>query len=166
MALRKIIEVGDPCLAKVCRPVTNFDSRLADLLDDMKETLIKADGLGLAGPQVGMLRRLCIVLEIDEDGIHEDENGKLIGNFLELINPEILSMEGEVTGAEGCLSFPGKGVEITRPERVTFRAQDRTGAWYTRTVEGINARCVCHECNHLDGITIVDLAQDIVEDDE
>lgn len=166
MALRTIVLAGDSVLKKVCRPVTNFDDRLAQLLDDMKETLTKADGLGLAGPQVGILRRLCIVLEIDEDGVHEDKNGKLIGNFLELINPEILSEEGEETCYEGCLSFPGKNAEITRPTRVTFRAQDRTGAWYTRTVEGINARCVCHECNHLDGITIVDLAQDIVEDDE
>lgn len=166
MALRNIVLEGDPILKKVCRPVTNFDARLADLLDDMKETLTKADGLGLAGPQVGMLRRLCIVLEIDEDGVHEDANGKLIGNFLELVNPEILSMEGEVVGAEGCLSFPGKGVEVARPERVTFRAQDRTGKWYTRTVEGINARCVCHECNHLDGITILDLGEAYLEDDK
>lgn len=166
MALRNIVLDGDPVLKKVCRPVTNFDARLAVLLDDMKETLIKADGLGLAGPQVGILRRLCIVLEIDENGVHEDENGKLIGTFLELINPEILSMEGEETGYEGCLSFPGKSAEITRPIRVTFRAQDRSGAWYTRTVEGINARCVCHECNHLDGLTILDLAEEILEDDE
>ncbi len=165
MALRNIVLEGDSILKKVCRPVTNFDGRLAELLDDMKETLTKAQGLGLAGPQVGILRRLCIVLEIDEDGEHEDENGDLVGEFLELVNPEILSMEGEATLYEGCLSFPGKDAEITRPNRVTFRAQDRTGAWYTRTVEGINARCVCHECNHLDGITIVDLAKTIVEED-
>lgn len=166
MAIRNIVQEGDPILTKVCRPVTAFDDRLAELLDDMKETLTKADGLGLAGPQVGILRRLCIVLEIDEAQEHEDEEGNLVGNFLELINPEILSTEGESTIYEGCLSFPNKNAEITRPTKVTFRAQDRTGAWYTRTVEGINARCVCHECNHLDGITILDLAQSFLEDDE
>lgn len=157
MALRTIVLDGDPILKKVCRPVTNFDDRLAQLLDDMKETLVKADGLGLAGPQVGILRRLCVVLEIDESA--QPEDGELNGRFLELVNPEILSSEGESTMQEGCLSFPGKSAEITRPARVTFRAQDHTGQWYTRTVEGINARCVCHECNHLDGITIADLAE-------
>lgn len=166
MALRNIVLAGDPILKKVCRPVTKFDERLTELLEDMKETLSKADGLGLAGPQVGILRRLCIVLEIDENDEHENEEGKPVGTFLELVNPEILSMEGEETMYEGCLSFPGKSAEITRPTKVTFRAQDHTGTWYTHTVEGINARCVCHECNHLDGITISDLATTMVEDDE
>ncbi len=166
MALRTIVIDGDPILKKVCRPVTVFDERLATLLDDMKETLVKADGLGLAGPQVGYLRRLCIVLEIDPENMKEDEDGHPIGEFLELINPEILSAKGEETGCEGCLSFPGKSAEITRPTTVTFKAQDRTGAWYTRTVHGINARCVCHECNHLDGTTIVDLAETLTDDEE
>lgn len=166
MALRNIVLAGDPILKKVCRPVTKFDERLTELLEDMKETLAKADGLGLAGPQVGILRRLCIVLEIDENGEHEDEEGRPVGTFLELVNPEILSMEGEETMYEGCLSFPGKSAEITRPSKVTFRAQDHTGTWYTRTVEGINARCVCHECNHLDGITISDLAETLLDDGE
>lgn len=166
MAIRKIVQEGDPILKKVCRPVTKFDGRLAQLLDDMKETLRRADGVGLAGPQVGMLRRLCVVLEPDENGRYEDEDGKPVGTMLELVNPEILTQEGEETSYEGCLSFPGKNAEITRPTRVTYRAQDHTGAVYTRTVEGITARCVCHECNHLDGITILDLAKSFLEDEK
>lgn len=166
MAIRNIVLEGDPILKKVCRPVTSFDGRLAELLDDMEETLERADGLGLAAPQVGILRRLCIVLEIDEAADREKDDDKPQGKMLELINPEILSQEGSETIYEGCLSFPNKNAEITRPTKVTYRAQDRTGAWYTHTVEGINARCVCHECNHLDGITIVDLAQSYLEDDE
>ena len=132
MAIRKIVQEGDPILKKVCRPVTKFDWRLAQLLDDMKETLRRADGVGLAGPQVGMLRRLCVVLQPDEEGHYEDEDGRLVGTMLELVNPEILSQEGAEKGGEGCLSFPGKNAEITRPTRVTYRAQDHTGAWYTQ----------------------------------
>lgn len=157
MALRNIVLDGDPILRKPCRPVTSFDARLAELLDDMHETLYKADGLGLAGPQVGILRRLCVVLEIDEDA-PEQEDGSPVGEMLDLVNPEIIEREGEIVREEGCLSFPNKQASIARPARVTFRAQDRTGAWYTRTVEGINARCVCHECDHLDGVTIGDIA--------
>ena len=145
MAKRRIMTGDAECLYKVCRKVDNFDKRLAVLLDDMAETMYDAEGVGLAAPQVGILKRAVVI---------DCGNG-----LVELINPEILETSGEQGGYEGCLSFPGKSAEITRPARVTFRAQDHTGQWYTRTVEGINARCVCHECNHLDGITIADLAE-------
>ena len=118
MALRKIVEQGDDCLTKVCRPVTAFNKRLHDLLDDMTETLADANGAGLAAPQVGVLRRLCIVM--DEES----------GEYLELINPEIVAQSGEQTGLEGCLSVPGKWGIVTRPNVVKVRAQDRDGNWF------------------------------------
>lgn len=139
MAIRTIREKGDPCLAKVCRPVTEFNSRLHELLDDMKETLAEAGGVGLAAPQVGILRRVCIV---------EDEQGEII----ELINPEIIKTEGEQTGLEGCLSVPGKYGVVTRPMIVRVRAQDRFGATFEVEDEELTARCFCHEIEHLDGI--------------
>ena len=118
MALRKIVKQGEDCLTKVCRPVTEFNPHLHELLDDMGETLEDANGAGLAAPQVGVLRRVCIVLDEETDEI------------LELINPEILSAEGEQTGLEGCLSVPGKYAVVTRPNRVRVRAMDRTGTWF------------------------------------
>lgn len=139
MALRNIVVQGDDCLAKVCRPVTNFDGRLHQLLDDMIETLSDANGAGLAAPQVGVLRRVCLVM---------DELGE---NYLELINPEIIAAEGEQTGLEGCLSVPGKWGIVTRPDFVRVRAQDRNGEWFEAEGEGIVARCFCHEIEHLDG---------------
>ena len=139
MALRKIVEVGDECLAKVCRPVTAFNSRLHALLDDMTDTLIEAAGAGLAAPQVGILRRVCIVM--DEDS----------GEYLELVNPEIVFVEGEQTGLEGCLSVPGKWGIVTRPYTVRVRAQDRFGDWFEAEAAGLTARCFCHELEHLDG---------------
>ena len=139
MALRKIVEQGDECLTKVCRPVTVFNNRLHELLDDMTETLADANGAGLAAPQVGVLRRLCIVM--DEES----------GEYLELINPEIVAQSGEQTGLEGCLSVPGKWGIVTRPAKVRVRAQDRFGDWFEAEGEGLNARCFCHELEHLDG---------------
>ena len=123
MAIRKIHEVGDPCLTKVCRPVTEFNDRLHELLD---------------APQVGILRRVCIV---------EDEQGEII----ELINPEIIKTEGEQTGLEGCLSVPGKYGIVTRPMVVRVRAQDRYGTEFEVEDEELTARCFCHEIEHLDG---------------
>jgi peptide deformylase len=117
MAIRKIGERGDPILEKVCRPVTDFNARLHTLLDDMAETLAESGGVGLAAPQVGILRRVCIV---------EDSEGEII----ELINPEIVSAEGEQTGLEGCLSIPGRFGIVTRPYKVRVRAQDREGATF------------------------------------
>ena len=139
MALRKIIEVGDPCLAKVCRPVTAFNSRLHALLDDMTETLAEVGGAGLAAPQVGILRRAVIVLDEESE------------EYLELVNPEIMKAEGEQTGLEGCLSVPGKWGIVTRPAVVRVRAQDRYGDWFEAEAEGMTARCFCHELEHLDG---------------
>ena len=127
MALRKIVEVGDDCLAKVCRPVTAFNSRLHALLDDMTDTLDEAAGAGLAAPQVGILRRVCIVM---------DEGS---GEYLELVNPEIVFAEGEQTGLEGCLSVPGKWGIVTRPYTVRVRAQDRFGEWFEVEGEEITA---------------------------
>lgn len=165
MALRNIVQDGDPILKKVCRPVTKFDDRLGQLLDDMKETMWHANGLGLAGPQVGVMRRVFVCLDdrdLPEDGeIPEGWEPK----FLEFVNPQILEQEGEVTLYEGCLSFPGHNGAITRPQKVKARAQDRQGNVFTIEAEDMLARCICHENNHLDGITIMDLAQSFYEDD-
>ena len=145
MALRTIVQDGDPILKKKCRPVTNFDDRLAELLDDMIETLADAQGYGLAGPQVGVMRRV---------------------KYLEFVNPEIIMQEGEVLQYEGCLSFPGHNAAIRRPQKVTVRAFDRHGKPFTLTGEDMLARCICHETNHLDGVTIMDLAEFFYEDQE
>lgn len=139
MALRKIVEQGEDCLTKVCRPVTAFDSRLHQLLDDMAETLAAANGAGLAAPQVGVLRRVCLVLDEEAE------------EYLELINPEILSQEGRQTGLEGCLSVPGKWGMVTRPAKVRVRAQDRYGDWFEAEGTELTARAFCHEIEHLDG---------------
>jgi len=139
MALRKIVEQGEDCLNKVCRPVTEFNPRLHMLLDDLVETLSDAGGAGLAAPQVGILRRVCVVMDVDTE------------EFIELVNPEIISQSGEQTGPEGCLSVPGKWGLVTRPNYVRVRAQDRDGSWFEIEGEEIMARCFCHELEHLDG---------------
>lgn len=138
MAIRTILTQGDPVLSKVCHPVTRFDGRLADLLDDLKETLTRANGAGLAAPQVGILRRVVIVVNDNDE-------------MLELVNPEIIAREGEQNGLEGCLSVPGYWGYVKRPERVRVKAQDRTGHWFEIEGEGMTARCFCHELDHLDG---------------
>lgn len=138
MALRTILTDSDPILHKVCRPVTNFDSRLHDLLDDLKETLAQANGAGLAAPQVGILRRVVIVVDDQEQ-------------MLELVNPEIIAQEGEQEGLEGCLSVPGRWGVVKRPQKVRVRAQDRNGQFFEAEGEDIVARCFCHEVEHLDG---------------
>lgn len=153
MALRNIVTVGDNVLSKTCRPVTNFDKRLAVLLDDMIETLEEANGVGLAAPQVGVLRRVVIV-DTGEDGI------------LELVNPEIVEQSGEQTDIEGCLSVPGKYGVVTRPNVVKVRAQDRHGNWYEAEGEGLIARCFCHELDHLDGHLYTELAERILTAEE
>ena len=138
MAIRKIVVQGDSILNKKCRQVTEFNRRLHTLLDDMKDTLGEAQGVGLAAPQVGILRRAVIVA----DG--EDE-------LIELVNPELVLEEGEQTDPEGCLSVPGKWGMVTRPYHVRVRAQDRHGRWFEVEGEGLTARCFCHELEHLDG---------------
>ena len=137
MALRNIVTVGDPVLGKVCRRVLRFDEKLHTLLDDMADTLYEANGVGLAAPQVGILRRVVIVDAGEE--------------LLELINPELIHVEGEQTGLEGCLSVPGKWGIVTRPNVVRVRAQDRYGDWFEAEAEGLGARAFCHEIEHLDG---------------
>lgn len=160
MALRTIVQDGDPILKKVCRPVTKFDDKLATLLDDMQETLIKAEGLGLAGPQVGMMRRVFICLD-DRDAV-EGEPPK----FIEFVNPEILELSEEKESLyEGCLSFPGHNGAIARSKHVKARAQDRHGEWFEIEADDMLARCIQHENNHLDGVTIMDLAESFYEDD-
>lgn len=154
MALRKIREIGDPCLKKVCREVDKFDSRLHTLLDDMAETLIEANGVGLAAPQVGILRRAVIIDRGEEDG-----------GIIELINPVVTKTEGSVVDIEGCLSVPGKAGEVERPERATVRAFDRNGNPIEYTGEGLMARCICHECDHLDGILYVEKVIKFIEED-
>ena len=138
MALRKILSEEEAALHKVCKPVTSFDKKLNTLLDDMRETLIDSGGVGLAAPQVGILRRVVLVDTGDE--------------ILELINPELISTDGEQTGPEGCLSVPGKYGLVKRPYYATVRAQDRDGKWFEAEGEELIARCFCHELDHLDGI--------------
>ena len=138
MATRKIVIQGDELLTKKCRPVTEFNPRLHQLLDDMADTLEEAQGAGLAAPQVGILRRAVLVIDDDD-------------KVMELINPEIPLQEGEQTGPEGCLSVPGKFGMVTRPNHVRVRAQDRYGNWFEAEGEGLVARCFCHEIEHLDG---------------
>ena len=153
MALRKIALQGEECLTKVCRPVTEFNDRLHTLLDDMAETLEEAGGVGLAAPQVGILRRVCIVLNEDDE-------------IIELINPEIVYTEGEETALEGCLSVPGKYGEVTRPYVVRVKAQDRDGQWFEVEDEGITARCFCHEIEHLDGHLYTEHIDHFLSDEE
>ena len=154
MALRNIVEQGDPVLTKKCRPVRDFNGRLWLLLDDMNETLAKAGGAGLAAPQVGVLRRVCLVM---------DEKTE---EYYELVNPEIIEEDGEQTGLEGCLSVPGKWGIVTRPERVKVRAQDRHGEWKEYEGEGLTARAFCHEIEHLDGHLYTELIDHFLSDEE
>ena len=141
--LRTIITEGDPTLNKVCHPVTKFDEKLWTLLDDMRETLMESNGVGLAAPQVGILRRAVLVI-----------NGQ--DEVLELINPTIVHTEGEQEDMEGCLSVPGKWGFVKRPMVVRVRAQDRNGNWFEVEDEGLTARCFCHELDHLDGHLFVE----------
>lgn len=145
MAVRKIVKMDDPLLRKKCKPVTLFDEKLAILLDDMKETMYEFDGMGLAAPQVGVLKRIAIM----------DVNNM----FLELINPEIIKVEGEGFEYESCLSCGKIREVVKRPYKVTVKAQDRFGYEFILTGESWLARCICHELDHLDGILFFDKAE-------
>ncbi len=147
MATRKIIQRGDETLSKVCRPVTNFDRRLHELIDDMRETLELAQGYGLAAPQVGILRRVCLVMGSD-------------GKLIELVNPEIIASSGEQEGFEGCLSVPGLYGWVKRPSWAKVRAQDRNGKTFEVEDVDMSARCFCHEIEHLDGHLFTERAKD------
>ena len=152
MGLRKILTTEEPALHKVCRPVEKFDWRLRKLLDDMKETLAQANGVGLAAPQVGILRRVVIV-----------DTGEEI---LELVNPELLETSGEQVGAEGCLSVPGKYGLVKRPMVAKVRAQDRNGDYFEAEGEELIARCFCHEIDHLDGIVYTEVMERYLTEEE
>ena len=153
MALRKIVLQGDECLTKVCRPVTDFNGRLHTLLDDMTDTLLDSGGVGLAAPQVGILRRVCVVLNEDDE-------------VIELVNPEIIFTDGEQTGLEGCLSIPGKYGVVTRPEVVRVRAQDRNGDFFEVEDSDLTARCFCHEIEHLDGHLFIEHTDRLMTEEE
>ena len=152
MGLRKILTDKDPALHKVCKPVEQFDRKLHKLLDDMRETLIDSNGVGLAAPQVGILRRVVLVDVGDE--------------ILELINPEMLETDGEQVGPEGCLSVPGKYGLVKRPYWAKVRAQDRNGDWYEAEGEELIARCFCHELDHLDGIVYTQVMDRFLTEEE
>ena len=153
MALRNIVKQGDECLQKVCRPVTEFNSRLHTLLDDMTETLVDSGGVGLAAPQVGILRRI-VVIEVNE------------GEVIELINPKIVAFAGEQEGMEGCLSLPGQWGIVKRPMHVTVRALNRYGEEVEYRGSELLARCFCHELDHLDGKLYVDAAERMLSPEE
>ena len=142
MAIRNIVKIGDDILRKVCRTQLTFDDRLALTLDDMADTMYEAEGVGLAAPQIGILRRYCVV-DVG-DGI------------IELVNPVIEEQSGSQSGEEGCLSIPGRYEEVERPMNVTVRAQDRNGKTFKINAEGFKARALCHEIDHLDGILYID----------
>ena len=152
MGMRKILTDKDPALHKVCRPVEKFDGKLHKLLDDMAETLAQANGVGLAAPQVGILRRVVIV-----------DTGEEI---LELVNPTLLETSGEQCGAEGCLSVPGKYGLVKRPNYAKVRAQDRDGNWFEAEGEALIARCFCHELDHLDGIVYTEIMERFLTEEE
>ena len=152
MGLRKILTDKEPSLHKVCRPVEKFDNRLHKLLDDMMETMQDAHGVGLAAPQIGILRRIVVVDTGDE--------------VLELVNPVMLETGGEQIGAEGCLSVPGKYGLVKRPYYAKVRAQDRNGEWFEAEAEDLIARCFCHELDHLDGIVYTEVMERFLTDEE
>ena len=152
MGLRKILTDQEPALHKVCKPITAFDKKLHKLLDDMRETLIDSNGVGLAAPQVGILRRVVIV-----------DTGEEI---LELVNPTLVETDGEQVGPEGCLSVPGRYGLVKRPYWAKVRAQDRYGDWYEAEGEELIARCFCHELDHLDGIIYTEVMERFLTDEE
>ena len=152
MGIRKILTDKDPALHKVCKPVESFDRKLHKLLDDMAETMDDAGGVGLAAPQVGILRRVVVV--DTGDGV------------LELVNPELIETSGEQEGAEGCLSVPGKYGLVRRPYIAKVRAQDRDGNWFEAEGEELIARCFCHELDHLDGIVYTQVMERYLTEEE
>ena len=152
MALRKILTDAEPALHKTCKEVTSFDGRLHILLNDMRDTLVESGGVGLAAPQVGILRRVVLV-----------DTGEEI---LELINPTLVETDGEQEGPEGCLSVPGKYGLVKRPYYAKVRAQDRNGDWYEAEGEELIARCFCHELDHLDGIIYTEVMERFLTEEE
>ncbi|MBQ9197250.1 MAG: peptide deformylase [Clostridia bacterium] len=155
MAVKEILKFGNETLRKTCHPVQKFNLRLWLLLRDMADTMYEAEGVGLAAPQIGILRRVVVIDVQDDHGL------------IELINPEIVSAEGEQAGPEGCLSKPGRQGYVVRPNKVTVRALDRHGKPFEITGEGLLARAFCHEIDHLDGKLYIDVEDhEIVQEDE
>lgn len=159
MATRRILTSEEPVLHKHCREVTDFGPHLHQLLDDMKETLKEAGGVGLAAPQVGVLRRAVVVLETN---VPEGDEEYMI----ELVNPEIVASDGEQEGPEGCLSVPGEYGIVKRPMNVTVRAQDRDGKPVELSGTGLTGRAFCHELDHLEGIIFTSRAERMLTDEE
>ena len=157
MAILQIMKESEPVLRKTSKPVEKLTPRLETLLDDMAETLTKAEGVGLAAPQVGILRRIFII----DDGVHEGKN-----HIVEFINPKIIKTEGHQEEAEGCLSIPGKYGVTSRPMTVTVEAEDRNGKVFTYTGTELFGRCLCHEYDHLDGILYTDKVIRMLDEDE
>ena len=147
MAIRNVVQVGDDVLRQKCFPVETFDEKLFELLDDMKDTVKKEQGAGLAAPQVGVLRRV-VVVDVEE-------------GYFEFINPVILAQKGEQSDWEGCLSVRGKSGVVSRPMKVTLSYQDRNGDKYLLKAKGFFARAICHELDHLDGVLYIDKATQI-----
>ena len=152
MAIRNIVKTGDDVLLKMCRPVEKFDEKLWVLLEDMNETMNAANGVGLAAPQVGLLRRV-VVIDVGE-------------GVIELINPEIIETSGEQNGVEGCLSFPNEWGLVKRPMNVTVRAQDRHGKFFEMSGTELLARAFCHEIDHLNGVCFVSKATRMLDPEE
>ena len=148
MAIRNIVKEGDPVLLKNCRPVEKFDGKLAQLIDDMVDTLKKSGGVGLAAPQVGILRRVFIMI-LEEDG-----------PVIEAVNPEIVKTSGKVRDVEGCLSVPNRWGYVTRPKSVVLRAYNRNGEQYELKLRDLGARCACHENDHLNGHLFTELVEE------
>ena len=154
MAIRNIVKEGDDVLLKKCRPVEKFDDKLAQLLDDMTETLRKTGGVGLAAPQVGILRRVFIMI-LEEDG-----------PVIEAVNPEIVKTSGKVRDVEGCLSVPNRWGYVTRPKTVVLRACNRNGEQYELKLKDLGARCACHENDHLDGHLFLEKVEEFVQPEQ
>ena len=150
--IKTVVQVGDPVLRKISEPVTEFNGELIALLDDMKETLVKENGVGLAAVQIGVLKRI-FVISLDE-------------GYFEFINPRITKTAGTQCGSEGCLSVKGKYGEVERPNKVVVKAFDRNGKPFSVTAYGLFARAVCHENDHLDGILYIDKATNLRNDDQ
>jgi len=160
MALRTIRTEEDPVLRKTSREIKEFNSHIHTLIDDMRDTLIDSGGVGLAAPQVGVLRRVVLVMDTNKEELTPEEQ------IIELLNPVVIDSEGEQRGAEGCLSIPEKYGIVTRPETVTVKAQDRFGNEFTVTGSGLTARAFCHEIDHLDGKLYIDMVERMLTDEE
>lgn len=161
MAIREVIKVGDPLLTKKCHKVTKFDTKLASILDDMKETMVASNGVGLAGPQIGIIRRIAVVLDVNK----EEEGTEPV--FYEFVNPEVIwESDEKINDAEGCISVPGVYGKVLRPARARVRAQNRNGEFYEVEGSGIVARCFCHEVEHLDGHIFTEKVTEYIKPEE